>query len=137
MPSEKVVSVRQGKKVNRQRQFFPGYMLLKMDMTDEMYQFVSRLPHVSGFLGTKGVPTAITEEEVDAIRTKNQGNLKKTASAVHFDVGEQIRICDGPFLFFNGFVEEVNEERNRLKVSVKIFGRQTPVELTYAQVEKL
>ena len=138
VPVEEVVDIKNGRKTISERKFFPGYVLVEMEMTDFFWHLVKSTPRVTGFIGGTGNrPLPIMQREVDAILQQVQTGVEKPKPKVQFEVGQQVRVSEGPFADFNGVVEEVNYERNKLRVSVQIFGRETPVELEFAQVEKI
>jgi transcriptional antiterminator NusG len=137
VPTEEVVEIRRGRKVASERRFFPGYVLAKMDMTDQAYHLIKNTPKVTGFLGSDKKPIPISNAEAERILHQVQEGIERPRPSVSFEVGEQVRVADGPFASFSGLIEEVDEERSRVKVAVSIFGRPTPVELEFAQVEKL
>ena len=137
VPKDTVVEVRKGRKVNAERKFFPGYVLVKMDMTDEAYHLIKNTPKVTGFLGSDNKPMPIPDAEAMRIMAQVQEGVERPKPSVSFEIGDRIRVSDGPFASFEGNVEEVDEEKARLKVSVSIFGRATNVDLEYGQVEKV
>ena len=137
VPTEEVVEIRKGAKVNAERKFFPGCMLVKMEMSDECWHVVKNTPGVSGFLGSRNKPQPISDAEAERIIKQMTEGVERPQTMIDFEVGEQVRVTDGPFASFVGVVEEVDSEKSRLKVSVSIFGRYTPVELEFSQVEKI
>ena len=137
VPTENIVEVRRGAKHNVERKIYPGYVLVKMELSDETWSMIKNVPKVTGFLGGSGRPAPITEKEAMAIMQQVEEGVARPKSTVNFEIGESIRVTDGPFNSFSGTVEEVDTEKSRLKVSVSIFGRATPVDLDFTQVEKV
>jgi len=137
VPTEEVVEMRRGARVNAERKFFPGYVLVRMEMSDESWHLVKDTAKVTGFLGASGRPAPISDAEADRVRNQVQEGVDRPKPSISFEIGEQVRVADGPFSSFSGLVEDIDEDRARLKVSVSIFGRSTPVELEYGQVEKM
>jgi transcription termination/antitermination protein NusG len=138
VPTEEIVEVKRGQRVNAERKFFPGYVLAKLDMNDNVWHLIKSTPKVSGFLGAGGNrPVAISESEAQRILKQVQEGIDHPRPSVTFDIGEEVKVTDGPFASFNGIVEEIDEDKAKLKVSVSIFGRATPVELEFSQVEKV
>ena len=138
IPTEEFVEIKKGVKVNSTRQFFPSYVIIQIVLTDDTYHMIKNTPKVTGFLGNnKGKPTPVSDVEVRRIMSQVEESHAKPSNNISFDIGEQIRVCEGPFSSFSGMVEEVDKERQRLKVAVSIFGRPTPVDLDFGQVEKV
>ncbi len=137
VPTEEVVELKRGQRVNTERKFFPGYVLAKLDLSDQVWHMVKDTPKVTGFLGANNKPSPISQKEAEALIKQIQEGVDSPRPSVTFDIGEEVKVADGPFASFNGLVEEIDEDKAKLKVSVSIFGRATPVELDYAQVEKM
>ena len=136
VPMHEVTEVKRGKRVQRKKKYFPSYVLVKMEMNKEFYHMIKNIQKVTGFLGGAGSPTPVSENEINKIMGRISEGTMIPKTEVSFDIGEQVKVCEGPFASFSGLVEEVDEEKSRLKVSVSIFGRPTPIELEYNQVEK-
>jgi transcriptional antiterminator NusG len=137
VPTEEVIEIRRGKKVTSERRFMPGYVLVHMDMTDRGYHLISSINRVTGFLGPQGKPMPMRDAEVNGILKRAEEGEAQPRNLIRFEIGEQVKVTDGPFDGFSGMVEEVDEHSNRLKVTVSIFGRPTPVELEFTQVQKV
>jgi transcriptional antiterminator NusG len=137
VPMEEVVEVKNGQKKTTERKFFPGYVLVKMQLTDEAFHLIKNTPKVTGFLGAENKPMPISEPEAMRILHQVQEGVERPKASVSFEIGENVRVADGPFASFSGVVEEIDEARSRVKVAVSIFGRATPVELEFGQVEKV
>ncbi|AFX98449.1 transcription termination/antitermination factor NusG [Candidatus Endolissoclinum faulkneri L2] len=136
VPTEEVIEVRRGIKATKERKFFPGYILIKMELTDEVWHLVRSQSKVAGFVGGKSKPIPISQIEADRLLKQVSEGIDRPQTSINFEIGEQVRVSDGPFATFNGLVEDVDDERSRLKVAVSIFGRSTPVDLDFNQVEK-
>ena len=136
VPTHDITEVKRGKRVQRKKKYFPGYVLLKSEMDSTIYHMIKNLKKVSGFLGTKGTPIPVSEKEIEKILGQIKDGVVQPKSGVEYNVGEKVQVIDGPFASFSGLVEDIDEEKLRLKVSVSIFGRPTPVDLEYSQVEK-
>jgi len=136
IPSQEVVELHRGKKVSRDKKYFPGYLLIQMELNDDTWHLVKDTPRVTGFLGGRGKPSPITDAEAQRLLAQVEAGVSNVGSTLNFEIGEQLKVCDGPFASFVGQVEEVDRDRQRLKVMVSIFGRATPVELEFSQVER-
>lgn len=136
IPTEEVIEVKRGQRVNAERKFFPGYVLIKMEMNDDVWHLVKNVPKVTGFLGANNKPAPMTNKEAEQLIKQMEEGIDRPRPSVMYDIGEEVKVTDGPFASFNGVVEEIDEDKQKLKVSVSIFGRSTPVELEYTQVEK-
>ena len=136
VPTHKVTEVKQGKRKQKQKKYFPGYVLVKLDLNKQIYHKIKNIQKVSGFLGPEGKPIPVSEDQIKKIVDQANSGKDSPASGVTFEIGEKVKVCDGPFASFTGLVEEINEEKSRLKVSVSIFGRPTPVDLAFNEVEK-
>ena len=136
VPTHDVTEVKRGKRVQRKKKYFPGYVLIKSEMDDKIYHMIKNLKKVSGFLGSKGIPVAVSQKEIDRILGQIKDGVVQPKTGVEYNIGEKVQVIDGPFASFNGLIEDIDEDKARLKVSVSIFGRPTPVDLEYSQVEK-
>jgi transcriptional antiterminator NusG len=137
VPTHDVTEVRRGKRVQRKKKYFPGYVLIKSEMNNDLYHMIKNIKKVSGFLGNKGVPVPVSDKEIEKILGQIKDGVAQPKSAIDYSVGEKVQVIDGPFASFHGLIEDVDEDKSRLKVSVSIFGRPTPVDLEYNQVEKV
>jgi|TARA_B100001540_G_scaffold285248_1_gene278179 transcriptional antiterminator NusG len=136
VPTHQVTEVKKGKRTKKEKKYFPGYVLIKIDLNKQIYHLIKNIPKISGFLGSADKPSAITDNEIQRILGQVSESAINQKSGISFEIGEKVKVCDGPFASFNGLVEEIDEEKSRLKVSVSIFGRPTPVDLEFNQVEK-
>ena len=137
IPTHDITEVKRGKRVQRKKKYFPGYVLIKSEMDNNIYHMIKNIKRVTGFLGSKGVPVPVSDNEIEKILGQIKDGVAQPKSSIEYVIGEKVQVIDGPFASFNGMVEEIDEEKSRLKVSVSIFGRPTPVELEYSQVEKV
>ena len=137
VPTHDVTEVKRGKRIQRKKKYFPGYVLVKCEMNNDIYHMIKNLKRVSGFLGSKGIPVPVSDKEIEKILGKIKDGVAQPKSGIEYNIGEKVQVVDGPFASFNGMVEDIDEEKSRLKVSVSIFGRPTPVDLEYNQVEKV
>ncbi len=136
VPTHDITEVKRGKRVQRKKKYFPGYVLMKSEMDNKIYHMIKNLKKVSGFLGTKGIPIPVSEKEIEKILGQIKDGVAQPKSGIEYNIGEKVQVIDGPFASFSGLVEDIDEDKLRLKVSVSIFGRPTPVDLEYSQVEK-
>ena len=136
VPTHDVTEVKRGKRIQRKKKYFPGYVLIKSEMDNELYHLIKNLKRVSGFLGSKGIPVPVSDKEIEKILGQIKDGVAQPKSGIEYIIGEKVQVIDGPFASFSGMVEDIDEEKSRLKVSVSIFGRPTPVDLEYNQVEK-
>ena len=136
VPTHQVTEIKKGKRTKKEKKFFPGYVLIKIDLNNEIYHMIKNLQKVSGFLGSADKPTPISDNEIKRILGQVSESAVTQKAGISFEIGEKVKVCDGPFASFNGLIEEIDEEKSRLKVSVSIFGRATPVDLEFNQVEK-
>ena len=137
VPTHDITEVKRGKRVQRKKKYFPGYVLIKSEMDNSIYHMIKNIKRVSGFLGSKGMPVAVSDKEIEKILGQIKDGEAQPKSGIEYSVGEKVQVIDGPFASFSGMVEDIDEEKSRLKVSVSIFGRPTPVDLEYNQVEKV
>ena len=137
VPTHDVTEVKRGKRIQRKKKYFPGYVLVKCEMNNDIYHMIKNLKRVSGFLGSKGIPVPVSDKEIEKILGQIKDGVAQPKSGIEYNVGEKVQVVDGPFASFSGMVEDIDEEKSRLKVSVSIFGRPTPVDLEYNQVEKV
>ena len=136
VPTHQVTEVKKGKRTKKEKKYFPGYVLIKIDLNKQIYHLIKNIPKISGFLGSADKPSAITDNEIQRILGQVSESAINQKIGITFEIGEKVKVCDGPFASFNGLIEEIDEEKSRLKVSVSIFGRATPVDLEFNQVEK-
>ena len=137
VPTHDVTEVKRGKRIQRKKKYFPGYVLIKSEMDNDLYHMIKGIKKVSGFLGSKGIPVPVSDKEIEKILGQIKDGVAQPKSTIEYAVGEKVQVIDGPFASFSGLVEDIDEEKSRLKVSVSIFGRPTPVDLEYNQVEKV
>jgi transcriptional antiterminator NusG len=137
VPTHDVTEVKRGKRIQRKKKYFPGYVLVKCEMNNDIYHMIKNLKRVSGFLGSKGIPVPVSDKEIEKILGQIKDGVAQPKSGIEYNIGEKVQVVDGPFASFSGMVEDIDEEKSRLKISVSIFGRPTPVDLEYNQVEKV